>query len=226
MQLTPIQRKVVEYAILAAVVAVGLYVYGLVKDHDAKVRAEATEETAKTIQVKADRDIAGRDDLLAKYQAALTAKAATVTTPAAAVQVIEHYIPAPAGSTAVIKPADLTPAERATLPDAPSYTIQTAEDTARQLLQCDANSQALATCTADRVDDQGKLDAQVKITEQWKTAAKGGTKWQRFRAGLGHALCGGAAVGVGSLTGSKANPSAGLIAAGGTFAACELFQLR
>lgn len=228
MTITTREMVIGGIAALALIVAGIFYGNMVLKDHDAKTRAEATDASTKAAQAQADKAIADRDALLKQYQASIAQQEGNVKTAGQAVQVIEHYIPSPQQAV-VVQKADLTPQEQAKLPDAPSYVVTTqqqAVDTAKTLLQCDATGKALDTCKADLDDTGTKLTAETQDAAVWRLAAKGGTKWQRFRAGLGHALCGGVGVGAGTITGQKSSQQTGLIVGGGTFVACELLQLR
>jgi hypothetical protein len=217
-------------AIVAVLILAGLFVLHTLDKNQAVniARAEEQDKTSESAEAKANKAIADRDELLKQYEEALSIKIASVTTPQAAVKVIDHYIPSGAPS-AIVKREDLSAAAQAQLPDAPGYVVETddkAEATAKALLACDATGKALETCKADRVDDATKLQAVADDRDAWKTAAKGGTRWQRLKAGAGHMLCGGLATGAGTFAGQKSNAQTGLIVGGGALIGCELLKVR
>lgn len=225
------ERKILIFIALAFVVSVSIFGWAAIKSRDAQVQAEAQIEADDAVKAEKDKAIADRDAQLKQYQATIAAQVARVSTADQAVQVIDHYLPAAPGSSAaavVAQKADLPTSVTAQLPDAPSYVVETqgeAVDIAKGALQCDANTKALATCQADLVDAKSNLATETAEVGTLQVAIKGGTIAQRFKAGLKHALCGGAAVG-GAFLAGKSNPQTGAIAGGGVFAACELLVLK
>lgn len=225
------ERKIV--IVLAIVIAVcgALGCYSAFKSHDAQVRAEAQIKSDEALKAEKDKAIADRDTQLKQYQEAIAAQQARVTTDAQAVQVIDHYLPTAPGSApgaVVAQRADLSPAMAAKLPDAPSYVVETGDEAvaiAKGALQCDANTKTLNTCQADLKDTRANLITDSDEIKTLQIEVKGGTKWHRFKTGLKHSLCGGAAVGSAILAG-KSNAQNGAVAGGAVFAGCELLVLR
>ena len=229
------ERKVtIVLALILAVCGV-MAAYSAIKSHDAQVQAAAQIKADEAIKAEKDKAIADRDAQLKDYQGAIAAQQAKVQTSAGAVQVIEHYLPAPTGSlpeAVVAQKADLPASVASKLPDAPSYVIETQEEAvavAKGALQCDADTRALNTCQADLKDTRANLLAEGNEVSTLQIEVKGGTKWHRFQTGLKHSLCGGAAVGTAILIGDRAgksNAQNGAISGGAVFAGCELLVLK
>ena len=225
------ERKVtIVLALILAVCGV-MAAYSAIKSHDAQVQAAAQIKADEAIKAEKDKAIADRDAQLKDYQGAIAAQQAKVQTSAGAVQVIEHYLPAPTGSlpeAVVAQKADLPASVASKLPDAPSYVIETQQEAvavAKGALQCDADTRALNTCQADLKDTRANLLAEGNEVSTLQIEVKGGTKWHRFKTGLKHSLCGGAAVGA-AMAAGKSNAQNGAIAGGSVFAGCELLVLK
>lgn len=194
------ERKII--VVLSAVILLGASFAGfeMLRAHDANLVASTQQKAADAQRAADDKAISDRDALLQTYQKQIIAQQAAIKTSSQAVQVIEHYVPAPASQQpVVVQKADLTPAEQAKLPDSPSYVVTTQEqaiDTAKSLLQCDANTKSLTTCQANLVDTQNKVVLAEKQSQTWENAAKGGSKWARIWTATKYGLIGGA-IGVG-----------------------------
>jgi hypothetical protein len=225
------EHKVIAFLVLIIVVCGSLFTWSAFQSHDAQVRAEAQIKSDDAIKAEKDKAIADRDEQLKQYQRAIATQQAKVDTGAQAVQVIDHYLPAAPGAlpaAVVAQKADLSASVAAKLPDAPSYVIETQDEAiqvAKGALQCDANIKALNTCQSDLKDIKANMLTETAEVSTLQTALKGGTKGQRFKAGLKHALCGGAAVGAALLAG-KSSAQNGAIFGGGVFAGCELLVLK
>jgi hypothetical protein len=225
------ERKITIALALALLLIGVLAGYSALKSHDAQVQANAQIKADEAVKAEKDKAIADRDAQLKQYQAAISAQQARVQTSAGAVQVIDHYLPAAAGAlpgAVVAQKADLAASVAAKLPDAPSYVIETqgeAVAVAKGALQCDANAKALNSCQADLKDTRANLVTEGDEVNALQIEVKGGTKWHRFKTGLKHSLCGGAAVGTAILAG-KSNTQNGAIAGGSVFAGCELLVLK
>jgi cytoskeletal protein RodZ len=225
------ERKIVIVLALAIVVCGSIAAWSAFNSHDARVRAEEHIKADEAIKAEKDKAIADRDAQLKQYQAAITAQQAKVQTSANAVQVIDHYLPSPAGAlpgAIVAQKADLPASIAAKLPEAPSYVIETQDEAiavAKGALQCDLNTKALNTCQADMKDTKANLVTEADEVKALQVEVKDGTKWHRFRSGLKHSLCGGAAVGSAMLAG-KSNAQSGAVAGGAVFAGCELLVLK
>jgi hypothetical protein len=216
--------------IVAVLILAGLFVLHTLDKNQAVgiARADEQDKAAQTAEERADKATSDRDAITKQYEEAIALQEAAVTTPQAAVKVINHYIPSGATS-AIVQRQDLSAAAQAQLPDAPSYAVETdqkAEDTAKALLACDATGKALETCKADLADANLVVDALRTDAKAWQAAAKGGTRWQRFKAGAGHMLCGGLATGAGTFAGQRGNAQTGMIVGGGALIGCELLKVR
>lgn len=225
------ERKILITLALIIIIGGVLFGYSAFKNHDAEVKAAAQIKADEAIKAEKDKAMADRDAQLKQYQAAIASQAAKVSTASQAVQVIDHYLPAQTGAPApqvVAQKSDLPSAITEKLPDAPSYVVETqseAVDIAKGALQCASNTKALNTCQADLKDTQANLQTTNTEVSTLQTALKGGTRWQRFRAGLKHSLCGGAAVGAAFL-GSKSSAQTAAISGGAVFTGCEVLVLR
>lgn len=199
MQMTT-ERKII--VVLAAIILAGAGFAGLqiLKAHDANLVATTQQKADDAQKAAVDKAIVDRDVLLQGYQKQIAAQQVAVKTSTQAVQVIEHYVPMPAAQQPVIvQKADLTPIEQAKLPDAPSYVITTQDqaiDTAKVLLQCDADTKSMSTCKADLKDTQAKESLAEQDAAMWQKSAKGGSKWARIWNATKYGLIGGA-IGVG-----------------------------
>lgn len=225
------ERKITIGLAIVLLVCGALGGYSAFKSHDAQVRADAQIKSDEVLKAEKDKAIADRDTQLKQYQVAIATQQAKVSTSAQAVQVIDHYLPAMSGtlpSSVVAQKADLTPAMAAKLPDAPSYVVETQGEAiavAKGALQCDANTKALNTCQADLKDTKANLITDGDEIKTLQIEVKGGTKWHRFKTGLKHSLCGGAAVGSAMLAG-KSSAQNGAAAGTAVFAGCELLVLK
>jgi hypothetical protein len=225
------EQKAIVVLSLIIVVCGSLFGWSALKSHDAAIRADAQIKADETIKATQDKAIADRDEQLKQYQAAIASQQAKIATAPQAVQVIEHYLPTPPGaqpSEVIAQKTDLPASVTAKLPDAPNYVIETQGEAvaiAKGALQCDADKQALNTCQADLKDTKASLLTEGNEVSTLQTEVKGGTRWQRFRAGLKHTVCGGAAVGAAIMAG-KSNAQIGAISGGAVFAGCEALVLK
>ena len=114
----------------------------------------------------------------AQQHAAQNAQA-QIHTSADAVRTIIRYVPQPAGAVeapapVVIQRQDLTAAEQAKVPDAPSYVLETEDEakaTARELIQCDADRSSLAACHVEAQDHAALVVRSLLMapsTEDWR----------------------------------------------------------
>lgn len=217
--------------ILGALLAVAIFFVCWQREREARIRAEVqTQADEKLVQAK-DAAIHDRDALDAQYAAALSHQSDAVKTPQQAAQVILRYLPAPAGQAAPasipeVPRAALSPEVQKTLPDAPSFSLLTPaqiQQVARDELACDATRHSLTTCQQDAVDLKAQVALKTDEAHTWETAAKGGTKLQRFGRVLKGVACAGAGATLGALASQK-NPITGAaIGAGAGVAGCSLF---
>ena len=189
--------------------------------NDAAARAKVDEK-----QIGADQQaIKTRDTAAADLRKQLTAQAAAVTTPQAAAKIIVRYLPA--GTSQPVKTisrAEMPAAVQAKLPDSPSYTMLTntqAEDVAKNELVCEADRNDLNTCKADTVTLRAEIAAKTDEAAHWESAAKTGTKWQRFGRVLKFVGCAGAGAAAGQVIDHSAKAAAIGGAAG--VSVCSLF---
>lgn len=178
------ERKVI--LVLAIVIAAGVGFAGMqaVKAHDAALVATTQQQADAALKAEKAKGIADRDAMQASYEQRIAAQQAAVKTSAQAVQVIDHYVTTPeAAQPVVVQKEQLTQAEQAKLPDAPSYVVTTQQqsiDTAKKLLQCDADGSALSVCRSDLADTKTQYSIVSKEAATWEDAAKGGSKWTRI----------------------------------------------
>jgi hypothetical protein len=224
------QRKIEILGVLVLALVAAAFLASWIQEREARIKAEATQAAdEKVISVTADA-IKSRDALAAQYTAALAKQAAAVQTPQQAAQVIERYLPAPAGAPAApivtVDRAQLTPSQQQALPNAPSYGVLTntqLEDVAKEELACDAAKTNLTACQADEADLHTEIAAKTNEASSWEAAAKGGTKWQRFGRALKCAGFSGAGAGVGAVA-DKSHPAEGsVIGAAAGVIGCLLF---
>jgi hypothetical protein len=205
-----------------------LFAVSWLRAREDNIRAAANAAADAKVVAASQQAIVSRDALATQYANSLTAKSATITTPAAAVQVIEHYLPAAIAQQpiAVVKTTDLPADVQKELPVSPSFAMLTpdqVQQVAKDELACDATQNTLTACKADIGSMQTQLKATSDEAAQWKTAAKGGTKWQRFGRIMKSVACAGAGAGAGALV-DKQNAGIGAAIGGaGGVAACSMF---
>jgi len=217
--------------IFGAILMVAVFFACWQREREARIRAEVQSQADEKLVQTRDAAMKDRDALDAQYAAALSRQAAAVQTPQQAAQVILRYLPAPAGQSAPatipeVQRAALSPEVQKTLPDAPSFSLLTPaqiQQVARDELACDATRHSLTACQQDAVDLKAKVALKADEAKTWETAAKGGTKLQRFGRVLKSVACAGAGAGLGALV-SRKNPMTGAaIGAGVGVAGCSLF---
>lgn len=216
--------------ILGAFLVVAVFFVCWQREREARLRAEVQSQTdEKLMQAKAAA-IKDRDALAVQYTAALSRQAAAVQTPQQAAQVILRYLPQPAGQPVATIPqverAALSPEIQKTLPDAPSFSLLTPDQiqrVARDELACDATRHNLTACQQDAVDLKAQIALKIEEARTWETAAKGGTKLQRFGRVLKSVACAGAGAGLGALVSQKNQITGATIGAGVGVAGCSLF---
>ncbi len=179
-----VEHKIILALSLALAVILGFGGYETLKAHDAIIRAEDQTKATDALKRQQDAAMAERDALVKQYQQSITDQIAKVRSSQAAVQVIDHYVPAAAGQDAtVVQKSDFSAGEQARLPDAPSYSIETQQQaiaTADKLLQCDADDHALQACQQNTATLQQQVKETDTEAQTWENAAKGGSKWQRI----------------------------------------------
>ncbi len=181
------------------------------------------DKAIQTLQKqREDRDIAD-----AAQRAAATDAESTVKTNADAVKVITRYLPAPPStaqaSAIVVPPIDLPSADRAKLPDSPSYVVETQAASvaiAKDLIACDADRKSLLTCQADLKDADAGMKVETHTATTWESAAKGGAKSSHILKALEciATAAGGAAAGA-----ATKQPKWAALGAGAGAAVCQLF---
>jgi hypothetical protein len=178
------ERKIIPILSLALAVFLGFGGYETLKAHDAILHAEDQAKTTDALKKQQDVAMSERDALVKQYQQSITDQIAKVRSSQSAVQVIDRYVPAPAGQGAtVVQKSDFSAAEQTKLPDAPSYSIETQQQaiaTADKLLQCDADDHALNACQQNATTLQQQVKETDTEAQTWENAAKGGSKWQRI----------------------------------------------
>lgn len=223
------ERKVIV-GLVTLILVVGSFAgVEILRAHDADLVASTKQKVDDDAKATLNKAIADRDGALKAFQDQIAAQQNAVRTTPQAVQVIEHYVPSPAGQQpVVVQKSDLTPAEKAKLPDAPSYVVLTQDQAvanAKSLLQCDADQKGLQACRADLVDTQKKEAVAEQDAAMWEKTAKGGSRWQRLRSGAWHAGCGAAAGTVGAVEGNRNGAQVGAVSGAATFVGCEVVNL-
>lgn len=169
-------------ALAAALFVLLIFVgYGLLKEHDSKIRAQAATDAANTIVANnAKNEAANQAALKSTVDALNNVKQKTITT-TQIVHDVPQYITLP-------QPIhEVTPAEAAATagtPDAPQagdlvIPAASAKSFFDAQVDCKIASTNLASCqqtTANLTSDVAARDSQVKSLQ---TQIKGGTKWQR-----------------------------------------------
>jgi hypothetical protein len=194
------------YALLIVVLGIALKSWS--DERVGRAVAESSSRTEKIVreQAKAERD--------AEVKALKDEMAQVKTTPQA-VKVIEHYIPQ-AAPVATVERSQIAP--EVVLPDAPGkLTIRTQPQeiaVAQTVSDFQVCKSDLKQCSADK-------ESLTRDRDKWETAAKGGTKGQRFKGFLKSALCGGGGAAAGAAT-TKGSAKGAAIGAIGGMALCHL----
>lgn len=189
-------------AVLAAVIVIGGGVLLFLKfkaDADISV-ADEVSRAKDTRIAELSTSMQDRDKKNEALLEKIDQQKAEVKTVPDAVRVITKYVQVPGQDTPIfaVEPSDLTPKEKAELPSSPGYAIQTQESvvqTAKTLLQCQADQGSLDTCKLDLTDMRSQLAARTDEVKVWKSAAKGGSVAKRLLkiGGCAAAVGGGAA---------------------------------
>jgi hypothetical protein len=229
MKLTTWERLILGLTVL---LFVGWFAYGLVVEHDLRVKAEAaTAADAQVIAAK-DQAIAATNAAAATANAALQHQSQALKTPQQAIQVIEHYLPAPAaGAPApapiqVVPKASLPAADQTGLPDAPDVALvptDTLTALARQQLACQQTGNSLTACQQELADETAKYNAEVATAKTWETAAKGGTKFHRILRVARQAACSAVGAGAGKLVDTQHGAQGAALGAAAGVIVCSLF---
>lgn len=183
---TSTKLHIAAYSTLALCVII--FIAGWMKEHIASERAQAKADAQQVIIDRADKDMKQRDAAFQAGMDSLRSQIAAVKTPEQAIRYIHDAVPALAN---VQQARDLP----ATLPNAPipqgMRNVTVHDDDAivpsAQLLEsaklingCQQDKVGFAKCQGDALDLQTKITATEKERDEWKAAAKGGTKFQRF----------------------------------------------
>ena len=229
------QRKWEIFGFVAVLMIGAIFCRGWQLEREARTTAEAAAAAQQRIIAQQAEAIAARDAANQTYVQGLTSAARAIQTPAQAAQVIVRYLPAaPAGDGAPAQPqsiatvarADLPAATQQQLPPAASYGILTdsqLQQVARNDLACDAAQHSLTTCQADKLDQAAQLDASQKETAAWKTAAQGGTRFQRFMRVAKFVGCAGLGAGAGAIADKKSPALGAPIGAAAGVTVCSIF---
>jgi hypothetical protein len=228
-------RKREIIATIVFVLLCAVFVAGWVREHDLRVHAEADSAADKKVADAAAVSIKTRDAAQVQVDADAVKQAAAVQTPQQAVEVIEHYLPAPvavAGQPAasqssipVVATKDLPAAMQSQVPNAPTVALLTGdqvEQIAKDQIACAATTSDLGVCKADFADQVTQTNAYKASSASWEAAAKGGSKFKRFLTVAKYTGC----AFVGGFAGSKLSPQnsgkASAIGAGTGVVACSL----
>jgi hypothetical protein len=218
-QQTIIQRA--SHHLLAIAVVVGVVLAGLafrawLDGHDEMMRMKATIAEQGRVIEQVDKDLKTRDTARVEAKAAIGNRVAQAHTPAAQTDILNDWLK----SQQALKPAE-------NLPDAPSAEQpvmnlnqgQLKDLTARagKCMQCEVDRDAFAL---DKEDLKKKYEAMKLERDAAVTAAKGGSRWRRFRKGALTIGCAAAGAALGSKTKGTMGAAIGASAAG---SACQMF---
>lgn len=157
------------YASLLLVV--GILVKSWSDERVGRAVAESSSQTEKIVRAQAKTE-------LDKQVADLKAEIAQVKTTPQAVKVIERYVPQAA--PVVVQKAELPASVTEKLPDSPDFTIRSQP----QEIALAQTVTAFEVCKATLQTCQNATASLTRERDQWKIAAKGGTKWQRFKSAM------------------------------------------
>ena len=146
----------------------------------AEVLQRTVDEAQKSINGASDA-IAKRDAVLAQQQQTFAQQLASIRTPQQAQPIILDYAAKNLPSASVTAQVDAK-----TGATQYSLTPEGVVALGKQIATCQENASELAACTKDKADFQHittdlttQRDSYKQEAEEWKKAAKGGSKWQR-----------------------------------------------
>lgn len=232
-----LRTKIEIVAGVVVFLALAVFAVEAIRQHDRTVQAEASSAADQKIAAAAQASIVARDAQQATVDKTAVQQAAAVKTPQQAVQIIEHYLPAPVvipgqptpapAAIPLVQTKDLPASVQAELPNAPGQlallTPDQLQSIARADIACTATASDLSTCAKDKADLQTQLKAANDRANTWEAAAKGGTKFHRFLKAAERAGCSAVGSAAGSIV-DKNHPTrdAAIGAAAGS-AICSLF---
>lgn len=200
---------IAAYSVLAA--GVITFAAFWIQDSISHARAQAKVEAQQQIMDATDKRM---NDRAAEFKAemeVLKQSIDKVKTPDQAIRYIHDNVPA----LATVQQAKDMPVS---LPNAPvpqgMRTVTVHDDdaivpsaklieSAELVNKCQQDTKGFLKCQQDVTDTQTKLDLAIKQRDEWKVAAKGGSKWHRFGKALKVIGCAGGGAAIGSLSQQK-----------------------
>lgn len=221
------QRKLEIGLAVVVTLAAAVFLHGWLQAREANNNAEVHSQVLEQTVAEKNHDLEARDAHLAAYLDKVDQQVAALKTPQQAVKVIELHVPTPAGQEPIIiQRSDLSAKVQAETPDSPGYALMTSDEVqaiAKDQLKCEADRNALLTCKADATDLREIISAKDREVQLWKTAASGGSKWQRFGRVLKSVGCGAGGAALGSVVTRGNQPTGAAVGAAGGVVACSLF---
>jgi CRISPR/Cas system-associated exonuclease Cas4 (RecB family) len=206
--MTKVEKSLIGVS-LCLLIALGMIAYFYAEQQkdlaSARAFSEAKDEvilasnrTIKEAEVRMDE----RKKVWAERESELAKERAAIKTPADARKRIAKDIPGAAMTE--VRRDQLPPEVQAQLPNAPSYTVTTAETTvklAQALADLTHANESVGKITADNADlrvklkqEQDKFAAANAKAQKWEKAAKGGS-WARRTVSAGKLVVTGALIG-------------------------------
>lgn len=206
---TSTKIHIAAYTLLAA--GVITFAAFWIQDAIAHARAQAKVEAQQQVMDATDKQMKDRADTFKAEIEVLKQSIEKVKTPDQAIRYIHDNVPALAS---VQQAKDLP----VSLPDAPTpqgmrrvmvhdddAIVPSAKliESAELVNRCQQDTKGFLKCQQDVGDTQTKLDLAIKQRDEWKSAAKGGSKWHRFGKALKVVACAGGGAAAGSLSSQK-----------------------
>lgn len=195
-------KHYVGYAILAAVLAAGFYLW-----HTSEVAMARSEERVKAQDAaiqSAKEAIAASEK--AREQAISDLEAAR--SKPATVQTVTKYLPVPlpAGSEVRVEKLADAPAPEIVLSGDAEKNLQAIQEMEIAHKECDVN---LKSCSEKSAADQQQIAGLGRERDAWKETARGGSKMHRFGKALKVMGCAGGGAALGSLLGKTRGAAIG-----------------
>ncbi|WP_263418672.1 hypothetical protein [Terriglobus albidus] len=165
-------------AVLAVIAGRSIWV-----QHDELMKADQTV-ALRDQQIEVLKGaIASRDAADEDQQAAAHKAQAAVQTSTDAVKVITKLVTVPGApvdvpQSVVAQKEEIADVVRERLPESPDYVVQTAavaEETAKRLIQCEADRKSLQACKADKADLLDMFGLEKQNANMYQKVAKGGS---------------------------------------------------